>query len=94
MVFKWLVLKSYSLSAPGCFYFNDPHEPLNSFTSSMFQAFHAKTTGWHVALRERNSSAKSTREMFKCSKDSASLVVWNENISFLATLAHFSWPGP
>jgi len=34
----------------------------------------AKTTGWHVALRTRNSDAESGRELFKGSKDVASLL--------------------
>jgi len=36
---------------------------------------HMKTACLHVALRKRNSAAISPVELFKCSKDSASLVV-------------------
>jgi len=35
-----------------------------------------------VALHERNSGIKSSRELFKGSKDSASLVVYNEKNIF------------
>jgi len=41
----------------------------------MFQGFRAKTTRLHMTLHKRNSGAESGRELFKVSKDSASLVV-------------------
>jgi len=44
----------------------------------MFQDFCAKTAGSHKGLRKRNSSAEIARELFKRSKDLASLVVCNE----------------
>jgi len=50
----------------------------NSFVCSMFRGFRAKTTGSHVALCDSNSSAESSRVLFKGSKDSASLLVCNE----------------
>jgi len=40
-----------------------------------FEDSHAKITGSHVALRMRNLSADSGRELFKGSKDAASLLV-------------------
>ena len=40
-----------------------------------FGDFRAKTTRLYVALRERNSGAKIGRELFKGSKDLASLLV-------------------
>jgi len=43
--------------------------------SGLFQALRAKTSGLHLALRECNSGAESAGALFKCSKDSASLVV-------------------
>jgi len=42
-----------------------------------FKHFHAKTTGLHVALHERNSGVESGRELLKGLKDLASLVVCN-----------------
>jgi len=42
---------------------------LNTFASDLNQAVRAKTTGSYVALRERNSGAESSRELFKGSKD-------------------------
>ena len=63
--------------------------PVNTFVSSKFQEFHAKTTGSHVALRERNSGAKSGGELLKCSKNLASLVVRNEEKIFWLGVAHF-----
>jgi len=55
----------------------------NCFASGMFRAFRAKTTGLHMALRERNSGTERGRELFKGSKDSASLVVCNEKSFWL-----------
>jgi len=43
--------------------------------SGKFRAFRAKTTGSHVALHECNSGTKSGRELFKGSKDAASLLI-------------------
>jgi len=40
-----------------------------------FRDSHAKTTGSHVALRTRNSGTRSGRELFKDSKDAASLQI-------------------
>jgi len=37
--------------------------------------FREKTTGSHVVLHARNSSAESSRELFKGSKDTESLLV-------------------
>ena len=42
----------------------------------------AKTTGSHVALRARNSGAESGRELFKGSKDTASLLVYTRKKIF------------
>jgi len=43
--------------------------------SDLNQAVHAKTTRSHVTLHEHSSGAKSSRGLFKGSKDSASLVL-------------------
>ena len=40
-----------------------------------FKDFHTKTTGSHMALRTCNSGTGSIRELFKGSKDGASLLV-------------------
>jgi len=55
----------------------------------MLQAFRAKTTGLHLALREGNSGAKSGRKLFKVSKDSENLVVSNENIFLVGGCGFF-----
>jgi len=47
-----------------------------------FGDFHAKTIRSHVALRMRNSGAESSRELFKGSKDTASLLVCTRKIFF------------
>ena len=49
-----------------------PHLTLQRLVG--FVDFRAKTTRSHVALRERNSGAESGRELFKPSKDTASLL--------------------
>jgi len=46
--------------------------------ASLNQAVHARTTGSRMTLCDRNSGTKSGRELFKGSKDMASLVVCNE----------------
>ena len=48
---------------------------LNTFEAGLNQAVRAKTTRSHVALRARNSGAGCGRELFKGSKDLASLLV-------------------
>jgi len=47
--------------------------------------FRARTAGLHVALGVRNSGAKSGRELFKGSKDVASLPVCTQNIFWLGS---------
>jgi len=42
---------------------------VNTFAASPNQAVRAKTTGLHVAFGERNSGTKSSRQLFKGSKD-------------------------
>jgi len=54
----------------------------NTFVAGLNQAVHAKTSGSHVALHERNSGAESSRELFRGSKDAASLVVCNKKNFF------------
>jgi len=51
--------------------------------------FHAKKNGLHVALRTRNSGTESGRELFKCSKDSASLLVCTRKKMFCLGSADF-----
>jgi len=48
---------------------------VNTFAAGLNQVVHAKTGGSHVALHGLNSGVISARELFKCSKDSANLVV-------------------
>ena len=55
---------------------------LDFFAAGKFRGFRTKTTGLHVALREYNSGTESGRELFKGSKDLASLVVCNEQQFF------------
>jgi len=43
---------------------------------------HAKTTGSHVALHTFNSSAESGSELFKGSKEAASLLVYTQKKFF------------
>ena len=62
---------------PGCH-----RNKLITFVSDLFQAFCAKTAGSHMTLRKLNSGTESGRELFKGSKDSASLVVCNEKKLF------------
>ena len=50
----------------------------NTFKAGLIQAVHVKTSCSHMALRRHNPGTKCIRELFKCSKDSASLVVCNE----------------
>jgi len=45
------------------------------WTQVMFKDYAPKKNRSHMALCERNSGAKSSRELFKGSKDSASLLV-------------------
>jgi len=54
----------------------------NTFEAGLNQVVRAKAACSHVALYGRNSGAASTRELFKGSKDSASLVVCNEKNFF------------
>jgi len=49
---------------------------VNSFASGNVRGFCAKKNRLHVTLRDRNSGAKSGRELFKGSKDSTSHLVW------------------
>ena len=51
---------------------------INTFHARLIQAFRVKTACSHVALHEHNSGVESPRELFKGSKDSASLVVCND----------------
>jgi len=46
---------------------------VNTYEAGLNQAVHAKTTGLRVALRARNSGAESGKELFKGSKNVASL---------------------
>jgi len=48
--------------------------PLTPLHPEMFEGFVTKN-GSHVALHERNSGAESSRELFKGSKDTTSLLV-------------------
>jgi len=53
-----------------------------------FRDFRARTTGLHMALRERDSGAESSRELFKGSKDKFSSLhskkfFWLEGVDFL-----------
>ena len=50
---------------------------INTYEAGLNQAVHVKTTCSHVALCEPNSGTVNTRELFKHSKDLASLVVCN-----------------
>jgi len=50
--------------------------------SGQFQGFRAKKSRLHVALRECNSGTESSRERFKGSKDSASLLVCTQEQFF------------
>jgi len=50
---------------------------LNSFASSMFQEFRAKTSGSHVALCECNSGAENNRERLKRLGKSSTLIEKN-----------------
>ena len=54
----------------------------NTLASGWFEDSRAKTTGSHVTLRIRNSGAISGRELFKASKDMASLLVCTQKIFF------------
>ena len=67
------------------------HWTFNTFASGFNQAVCAKTTRSHVALHGNISGSVSARELFKDSKDLASLVVYNEQ-NFLVGGADFSWP--
>jgi len=59
----------------------------SNFEAGLNQAVRAKTTGSHVALHKRNSGAKSGIELFKGSKDTASLLVCTQaNIYWLGVL--------
>jgi len=57
----------------------------NSITSGVFRGFCAKTTGLH----EHNSGAKSSRKLFKGSKDSASLLACTRKNFFAWGVADF-----
>jgi len=47
-----------------------------------FEDFRVRTTGSYVALRVRNSGANRGRELFKRSKDSASILVCTRKKTF------------
>jgi len=49
--------------------------PLTLWRPVGIEDFHAKTIGLHVALQACSSGAESGRELFKGSKDAASLLV-------------------
>jgi len=51
------------------------HDRLSLWRLATFRDSHVKATRSHVALRVCNSGAKSGRELFKGSKDTASLLV-------------------
>jgi len=53
------------------------------FTAGLIQVVYTKKNCLHLALCGHNSSAESTRELCKCSKDSASLIVCSEKDIFL-----------
>jgi len=55
---------------------------VNTLALVLFKDFHANATGSHVTLRERNSGARSGRELFKGSKDVASLLVCTQKQIF------------
>jgi len=64
----------------------------NYFTLShhaAFGDFHSRTTGSHVALCKVNSGAESGRELFKGSKDMASLLFCNQKKNFLVGVVDF-----
>jgi len=54
-----------------------------------FEDSRAKTTGSHVASREHHSGDESGRELFKGSKDAASLVVGTKKNVFSFGVANF-----
>jgi len=56
---------------------------INTFSAGLIQAVHVKTAYSHMVLCKPNSSTVSARELFKCSKDLASLVVCNDKKIFL-----------
>ena len=77
----------------------------NISAAGLIQAVCTKTAGLHVALGMNISGVVSARELLKHQKDSASLVVCNENkifwlglhifVSDVITkglLGHFAWP--
>jgi len=55
---------------------------VNSFASGNFWGFRTKIAGLHMALCKRNSGTESGRELFKGSKDLASLLVCTKKIFF------------
>jgi len=57
-----------------CHGFND-WQAVNTFAANLNHAVCTKTAGPHIALHKHNSGDESGRELFKCSKDLASLVV-------------------
>jgi len=56
-----------------------------------FRDSRAKTTGSHVALHMCNLGAESGRELFKCSKDAASLLVCTRKNFLLGVLIFCEW---
>ena len=59
-----------------------------TFIARLIKAVCVKTGGSHVSLHGHKSGTKSARELFKCSKDLASLVVCNER-KFLFWVSDF-----
>jgi len=49
---------------------------VNTFAFGRFQGFHTKNNGSHVPLCKRNSGAESGRQLFKGSKEAASLAAF------------------
>jgi len=65
-------------------------EPL-PLMSSLSQAVYAKTPESQVALHTNDLGTESGRELFKGSKDAASLLVCNLKNNFWLCSADFSW---
>jgi len=62
---------------------------LTLWRPAYFEDYRIKTTRSHVALRERNSGAKSGRELFKGSKDVVSILVCTQKKIFSWGLWNF-----
>jgi len=62
---------------------------LTPFAASLNLVVRVKIAGLHVALCRHNSGTISSRELFKCSKGLASLVVCNEKIFWVLAFGFF-----